>query len=96
MNCGGTVVGTPAIEIPAEVLYREVGGEMVLLHLGTEEYFALNGVGAAIVRSLLELPWEQALAELSDTYDVDPSTLEDDARDLVGALTTAGLARPTG
>ena len=56
---------------------------MVLLHLGTEEYFALNGVGAAIVRRLLELPWEQALAELSDTYDVDPTILEVDARELV-------------
>ena len=90
------MVGIPAIEIPAEVLFREVGGEMVLLHLGTEEYFALNRVGASIVRRLLELPWEQALAELRDTYDVDPTILRDDARELVGALTTAGLARRTG
>jgi hypothetical protein len=69
---------------------------MVLLHLVREEYFALNRVGAAIVRRLLELPWEEALAEVGELYDVEPAILRDDAQQLVGALTSSGLARRTG
>ncbi|MDQ3895966.1 MAG: PqqD family protein [Actinomycetota bacterium] len=91
----GEIEDPPTFEIPPQVLYREVDGQMVLLNLETEQYFGLNEVGAQIVTRLTEQPLEQALARLTDDFDVDARTLHRDVDKLVGELMDAGLLKRT-
>ena len=81
----------PAFVIPPQVLYREVDGQMVLLNLETEYYFSLNKVGAHIVTRLTEHPLSEALAGLTNDFEVDPSVLHGDVERLVEELLQAGL-----
>jgi hypothetical protein len=84
-----------AYAVPAQVLYREVDGEMVLLNLDSEQYFGLDTVGADIVTRLTERPWDEAMATLVEDYEVDPAVLRRDVADLVAALLEAGLLERT-
>lgn len=75
-----------------EVMFQELGGEMVLLDLASESYFGLDEVGARIWALLneqgeLQTVFEAMLAE----YDVEPRELEKDLRELVERLLEAGL-----
>ncbi len=92
----GHASASPAFEIPPQVLYREVDGQMVLLNLETEQYFGLNEVGAHIVTRLTQRPFDEALAALTDDFEVDPSVLHRDVDDLVRELLQAGLLKPPG
>ena len=83
----------PTFEIPSQVLYREVDGQMVLLNLETEQYYGLNEVGAHIVTCLTKQPFEQALSTLGDDLDVDASVLHRDVENLIGELLQAGLLK---
>ncbi len=83
----------PTFEIPSQVLYREVEGQMVLLNLETEQYYGLNKVGAHIVTRLTEQPFEQALSTLGDDLDVDASVLHRDVENLIEELVQAGLLK---
>lgn len=87
------VAGKPSFEVPPEVLYREVDGQMVLLNLQTEQYFGLNEVGAQIVARLTAMPLQEALVALVDDFDVDDAVLRRDVEDLIGQLVTAGLLK---
>ncbi len=81
----------PTYQIPSQVLYREVDGQMVLLNLETEQYFGLNGVGARIVTRLTEEPLDEAMEGLRSDFDVDPEILHRDIENLVANLVQAGL-----
>ena len=89
----GDPTGRPAFEIPPQVLYREVGGQLVLLNLETEQYYGLNEVGAHIVTRLTEQPFEAALAGLTNDFEVDVTILHRDVENLVGDLLQAGLLK---
>jgi hypothetical protein len=92
---GGAVVGEhSAFVIPSDVLFRDVAGEMVLLHLETEQYFALDHVGAEMVSRITDQPWDDALAALREVFDVDLDVLRSDVQDLVDELMGAGLIAP--
>jgi Coenzyme PQQ synthesis protein D (PqqD) len=82
---------TPSFAIPANVLHRQVDGQMVLLDLDSERYFGLNEVGADIVTRLTQQPFASALAELTRDYEVDPAVLHRDVADLLDALMKARL-----
>ncbi len=83
--------GEPSFAIPPTVLYQPVGREMVLLNLESEQYFALNEVGAHIVTHLTEKPLEEAFATLEREYEVDPDVLRRDVVELIDGLLGAGL-----
>ena len=83
----------PAYAFPEGVVQRNVGGEMVLLHLGRQQYFALDTVGADIVTRLTTTSVDDAMAALTRDYDVELSVLESDVRALVTDLLAAGLMR---
>ena len=89
----GNITARPAFAIPSQVLYREVDGQMVLLNLETEQYFGLNEVGAHIVTRLIEQPFDDALASLTNEFEVDRSVLHRDVERLVGDLVQAGLLK---
>lgn len=92
----GETTGRPSFEIPPQVLYREVDGQMVLLNLETEQYYGLNEVGAHIVTRLTAQPFEAALAALTDDFEVDVTVLHRDIDNLVGELVQAGLLKRSG
>jgi hypothetical protein len=75
-----------------DVLSRTAGDETVLLDLGSEEFFGLDGAGARLFE-LLEQPQKFAkiLDSLHGEYDVDRETLRADVTDLVIELIERGL-----
>jgi hypothetical protein len=82
------------IEIPADVLFQEVGGETVLLDLESEHYFGLDAVGTRIWALLGEGASVGAVVDtLLQEYEVERATLEADVADLLSNLLEAGLIR---
>lgn len=87
----------PRIQVPPDVLHRELGGESVLLDLRTESYFGLDAVGTRMWRALVEtasLP--DALARLEGVWDVEPARLRADLERLVDELARHGLVERDG
>jgi Coenzyme PQQ synthesis protein D (PqqD) len=75
---------TQRISIKQDVLVQEMGGELVLLNLETEEYFGLDDVGNAMWSSIsasgsLQIAYDRLLEQ----YDVDPAELKQDFLNLV-------------
>ncbi len=79
-----------------DVVSREVSGEMVLLDLGSGDYFGLNPVGARIWELLEQKVL--TLAELCDTiereFDAPRDEIERDTLALAAELDRAGLILP--
>jgi hypothetical protein len=70
-----------------QVLFKDIGGEAVLLDLGTETYFGLNETGARFWHQLTASPtvldaWEVLRGEFA----VAPETLLDDMQLLIDEL----------
>lgn len=83
---------TAALRIPDNVLFTTVDDDAVLLNTRTNQYFALDEVGARAWNLLTEGKSLRAAYEiLLDEYEVDPVPLERDLLDLVGHLTENGL-----
>ena len=75
-----------------DVLHQNMGGDSVLLDLGSEHYFGLNAVGTAVWEWLSEDPRLSAIhSRLCEKYPVEPAVLEQDLVDLMVALRQAGL-----
>lgn len=82
------------IEISADVLFQEVGGETVLLDLASEQYFGLDGVGTRIWTLLNEGVGATAVVDtLFEEYEVERATLAADVDELLARLADAGLIR---
>jgi hypothetical protein len=79
--------------IADRVLVEELPtGELVLLHLGTEEYFGLDPVGARFLVVLCEVgSIDEAGRQLAEEYDVEASDLLADLEELVEELRRHGL-----
>jgi hypothetical protein len=80
------------VAISPKVMMQEVGGEAVLLDLGSECYFGLDAVGTRIWRLVeqdghLRRVHFAILAE----YDVEPDRLEHDLKELITRLVETGL-----
>jgi hypothetical protein len=83
------------VRVPAAVLFQEIEGEAVLMHTGTETYFALDPVGTTIWKLLVETPDLEAVhASLIDVYDVSAERAEADLRAFVEQLLAARLLEP--
>ena len=81
-----------ALHIPENVLFTTVDDDAVLLNTRTNQYFALDEVGARAWNLLTEGKSLRAAYEiLLDEYEVDPVPLERDLLELVGHLTENGL-----
>jgi len=75
------------LKIAEEVVFRNMGGEAVLLHLGTASYFGLNAVGARVWQLLGEHKSIDAiLPPLLREFDVDKARLRNDVETLVAQL----------
>jgi Coenzyme PQQ synthesis protein D (PqqD) len=85
---GGEVLPRP---VP-DVAYRELEGEMVLVHLGTNRIYSLNETGARFWE-LLAAGNERAEIErlLLAEFDVRPAELRQEIESMLGALAEEGL-----
>jgi hypothetical protein len=82
------------VEIPAEVMVRQVGDETVILDLASGNYYGLDPVGARIWQLLTE---GRSLADVRDImlaeYEVAHEELEHDLDRLLRELLAQGLVR---
>ena len=70
-----------------DVLFREMAGEAVLLHLRTEHYYSLNEIGCRLWQLLSEHGHtETAIQQMLAEYEVDEATLVRDMWDLIAQL----------
>ena len=80
------------VEIPEQVTYSEVDGEMVLLNLESGKYYGLDEVGARSYALLAEHSSLQAAFQaLLTEYEVETDRLEGDLIALVKDLVEHGL-----
>jgi hypothetical protein len=79
-----------------DVVFREVEGETVLLHLERGIYFGLDAVGTRVWAALVEHGCARpAVPSLLDEFDVTADVLEIDIARLLDALAEKDLVRPT-
>lgn len=79
-------------KIPEHALFRELGGEAVLLNLKTEQYFGLDEVGTRMWVLLSQSPTVQVVFEtLLEEYDVEAPQLTQDLEELLERLIKGGL-----
>jgi hypothetical protein len=75
------------VRVNPEVLFQDLDGEAVLLHLGSGVYFGLDEVGARIWSLLSEGADLRTVARtVASEYGVDEVHCSDDLLDLVGDL----------
>ena len=81
-----------SVHVSQDVVFREMDGEAVLLHLGTGIYFGLNEVGTRIWSLLQqEASLQKVFDQLLAQYDVSPKQLQDDLLALVSQMCDKGL-----
>lgn len=85
---------TSKITIEPEILYQALDDEAMLLHLPTERYFGLNGVGQRVWQ-LIEagLGIDVIKQQLSSEYEVAPEILHRDIDTLLAQLAARGLIK---
>jgi hypothetical protein len=82
-------------EISPEVMARDLGDEVVLLHATSGKYFGLDPVGARVWQLLAAGgSLEAAIEALSFEYDVSVNQLDADLRALAQELAGQGLLLP--
>jgi hypothetical protein len=87
---------TARVTVPADVLFRQLDQEAVILNLDSGLYFGLDAVGTDMWRALTASDSiEAAYEKLLDEYDVAPDTLRDDLGELVEKLAADGLLAVT-
>jgi hypothetical protein len=81
-----------SVRIPKNIIFQEVGQEVVLLDMDAGRYYALNSVGSRIWKLLVEKKELLATFEsILDEYEVTGETLQPDILRLVQELQTKGL-----
>ena len=82
------------IEISDSVVWREFGGEVVILDLESQHYFGLTGSGNDMWQLIAEHgSSDQVIEKLLARYDVDPASLRADFEKLVSELAARGMVR---
>ena len=84
--------GGRRVEIAPGVVFREVGGEAVLLDLDSQRYFTLDATGTRMWALLAEHGSPQEVCRLLlAEYEVEEATLARDLDELVARLAAEGL-----
>lgn len=77
-----------------DVVFRDLQGEAVILHLGTGTYFGLDEVGTRAWQLLAEYNTLSAVCgRLADEFDAPPDQIERDLKALVDQLLARDLIR---
>lgn len=76
-----------SVQISKDVVYEKVGGDTVLLHLGTGTYFGLDPIGSRMWELLAESGNPQAVLDhMQEEYDVSSDALRQDLDRLLNEL----------
>lgn len=79
-----------------DVVFRELQGEAVILHLGTATYFGLDEVGTRAWQLIAEKrTLADVCARLTQEFDAPASRIERDMTTFVDQLLAKDLLRPT-
>lgn len=80
------------LRISDDVVFRDLAGEAVLLHVGTGTYFGLDPVGTRMWHLLAEhgSP-EKVIETLLAEYEVEEDRIRSDVDRLIGQLMEKGL-----
>jgi hypothetical protein len=80
------------VQPSTNVIFQQLGGESVLLHLETEEYYTLDETGSRMWQLLSELgDVEPVVKHLQEEYDIDEATIKRDLTILIKKLAEEGL-----
>jgi hypothetical protein len=83
------------LRVNENVVFRDLDGEAVLLHVERGTYFGLDPLGTRVWQSIVEHgSARNAIGPLLEEYEVPSETLENDVRRLLGELTAHDLIRP--
>jgi len=82
------------VEINDGVIWRDVGGDVVILNVEAGVYFGIDGSGSQMWRELAEHgSVEKTLASLQQQLDVAPDELKRDLDDLLDELVQKELVQ---
>ncbi len=80
------------VSIPEQVLFRDLDGESVLLHLGSGQYFGLAEVGTLIWHLLVEgRSLDEIKEEIVAEYEASAEEVKNDVLRIVEELSQNGL-----
>ena len=80
------------IKLPDSVLLEDMAGEAIMLDLTTEQYHALDEIGARMLTVLLEaVSIQAAIDTLLEEFEVESSVLQADLLDYIEDLNSDGL-----
>jgi hypothetical protein len=80
------------VQIPEDVVFRELDGEAVILNLESGMYFGLDAVGTRIWQLLdAHRTLRRTLEALEEEFDSPPERLASDLTEFVGQLHARGL-----
>lgn len=83
------------VAVNPDVVFRDVEGETVLLHLERGIYFGLDAVGTRVWTTLVQHGCARpAVPALLEEFEVAPDVLERDIAHLLDALIGNDLVRP--
>jgi hypothetical protein len=83
------------LRVPDDVVFREVGDESMILHLGSGIYFGLDDVGTRAWQLLVDRrSVAAAAAVMADEFDADRATIESDVAALADELLARHLLEP--
>jgi len=83
------------VVIPESVVFRDLGGETVVLNLETGLYFGLDEVGTEVWNDLRGgSTLQQSFDRLRGEYDVPADTLRSDILRFVNHMASKGLVQP--
>jgi hypothetical protein len=82
----------PSLRLADNVVWREVGSEVVILDLTNSNYFGLNSVGSRVWRLIAEhRSIDEILTTLLNEFDVHAEQLQADIQELIEQLESKGL-----
>jgi hypothetical protein len=82
------------VEINDGVIWRDVGGDVVILNVEAGVYFGIDGSGSQMWRELAEHgSVEKTFESLQQQFDVAPDELKRDLDDLLDKLVQKGLVQ---
>jgi hypothetical protein len=75
------------LQVPDDVVFREIAGESMILHLGSGIYFGLDSVGTRAWQLIVELGTLDRISdEMAREFDADAAAIRRDLDALVAQL----------
>ncbi len=82
------------VEIPEDVVWRELDDEVVILDVVSNQYFGLSGAGSAMWRLLAEHgSVDETVTRLQEDFDAGVEQLRNDLEALIKDLEGRGLVK---